>query len=167
MRGVAAGGKIVGGVLVQSVAWAADWAINGRTPDAVDGGLAAVGLFGGPIGAIAAGVTGAIKGLVQSHTEEQLISIRKMEPCQMGNRIHACVNYSGWSGQTITAMTLASKGATCWEAPNGLWVYAADSLDGQSRFICDYKPRHAKRVFGPVLPLKPGNRAGTFTWEQR
>lgn len=152
-----AAGK-VGGAIVQPAIWVA----TGASPDAVDYGLYAVGLTG-IFGAVAAGATGIVKGLVEDHTEQQMISIRAAEPAKYRPFLLPTTEYSGWSGMYINAMTIASKGGTAWMHKNGLWVYI---VDAKGRLVPDYKPSSYKKLFQPALPLKQSADGG-YAWEMK
>ncbi|MCA9061589.1 MAG: hypothetical protein KDA96_00940 [Planctomycetaceae bacterium] len=159
--GKAAAGKI-GGILVQP----AVWVVTGSTPDAADGFLYGVGvvstIVGSTIGGVAAGVTGIVKGLVDDETDRQLEGVRLQEPQKYRQFIQATVRYSSFAGQTINAMTIASKGGTAWRHKNGLWVYVTDA---KGRLICNYQPKSSIEIYQPILPLE---RSGDgFKWRAR
>lgn len=147
----------VGGGLVQP----AVWVVTGTKPDAVDVGLWGVGLTG-IFGAVAAGVTGIVKGIVDDHTAQLLVPIRNGEPAKYRPFILPTTEYSGMAGQFINAMTIASQGGTAWLHQNGLWVYLTDA---KGRLVPDYKPNRCKKLFQPKLPLK--RVSGGFEWTSR
>ena len=54
----------------------------------------------------------------------------------------------------------SSKGGTAWEHPNGLWVYITDA---RGLLVCDYRPVVARKIYQPLLPLRPAGRE-SFRW---
>ena len=99
------------------------------------------------------------KGIVDDDTRRRLSDARSSEPGQHRKFILPCVDY-GWSGQGINAMTIASKGGTAWEHPNGLWAYI---VDAKGRLVCNYRPQVAQQIYQPLLPLRPSGD-GKFRW---
>lgn len=156
-KGVGKTAGRVGGGLVQP----AVWVVTGTTPDVVDIGLWGVGLTG-IFGAVAAGVTGIVKGLVDDHTATLLVPIRNGEPAKYRPFILPTTKYSSLAGQYINAMTIASKGGTAWMHKNGLWVYITDA---KGRLVPDYKPNSYKELFQPTFPLQ--QISGGYAWASK
>ena len=150
------------GIVVQPVVWIA----TGASPDAADVALYSVGsiatIVGSTVVGVAAAGVGIIKGLVDDDTAEKLSEAKLNEPAQYRPFIQACVSYSGWAGQSINAMTIASKGGTAWMHPNGLWVYITDA---RGRLIADYTPRRAIRINQPLFPLRSAG-VGRVRWHR-
>ena len=150
-------GKIAGAV-VQPAVWVLDFAANDAPPDGTDVSLWGLSLVSGPVG-WAAAATGILKGAVDDRTRHLLEQARAAEPQERRKFMSACADY-GWSGQGINAQTIASKGGTAWEHPNGLWVYITDA---RGLLVCDYRPVVARKIYQPLLPLRPAGRE-SFRW---
>lgn len=135
------------------------WVLKGKAPDAVSFGLWGVGLIGDGLLGAAAAATGVVKSLVDNETDKELAAVRAAEPRKYAPFIKACVHYD-YAGQGINAMTIASRGGTAWEHPNGLWVYITDAT---GKLVCDYRPAVATQIYQPLLPLRPTGD-GKFRW---
>lgn len=134
----------------------------GPETDAVDVSLWGLGLLKGPLG-LASVATGFIKAIVDDHTHRRVAEVKSAEDKTITAGIRPTVAYSMLAGAAINAQTVALRGGTAWQHPNGVWVYLQDS---KGRLVCDYEPRVAKVVYQPHLPLRPvGN--GTFKWSSR
>jgi hypothetical protein len=157
---------IAAGAAVQPAVWLVQYAANGSTPDRTDVGLYSMGVgssalqslgYGGPFGAIAAAGTSLVKGMVDDHTAELLKAVRASEPAKYAKGIFPVEHAGKGSRGSITASLIASSGGVAWQHPNGLWVYIAnkDTRTGDWLPVCDYRPRKARTVYLPLLPLRP------------
>ena len=126
------------------------WIVTGKTPDSVDIGLYVMGLAGGIVGG-ASFATGIIKAVVDDDIERKVAQARSCEPEKYRQYIFSCCKY-GFAGEFTNAMSVANDGGVSWLHPNGAWVYLNDA---NSKLVCDYNPRVAKKVFKPLLPLRP------------
>lgn len=134
----------------------------GPDSDAVDASLIGLGLLGGPVG-LAATITSFVKAVVDDDTRRRVAEVKAAEDKTVVGGIKATTSYSMAAGAGINARTIASRGGTAWQHPNGVWVYLQD-INGL--LVCDYEPRVAKNIFQPLLPLRPvGN--GRFKWSPR
>ena len=155
-------GKIagkVGGAVVEPAIW---FLSGGEGPDTTDVGLWVTGITG-PLGAIAAGATAIVKSVVDDVSREKLKEVLAGEPAKFRAGIKMSYKYSGWTGQRINSMEIASFGGVAWKHKNGLWVYIVDS---KQRFVCDYKPASAVEIYRPILPLHQ-TRRGRYRWTTR
>lgn len=138
-------GRIGGGLVQPAV-----WACTGTKPDAIAPGFWGAGLTG-IIGAVAAGVTGIVKGMVDDHVAKLLIPIRNAEPAQQRPFVVPTTKYSNLAGQYLNALTIASKGGTAWMRKNGLCVSITDA---KGRLVPDDTPNSDRKLFQPTFPLR-------------
>ena len=136
------------------------WVISGEAPDAVDIGLWGMGLAGGIAGA-AGMATSVLKSYVDDDIHKRVLAIRHVEGPPYAKFINSTVKYSSWAGDGINAMSVAAAGGTAWET-RGIWVYVTDA---RGKLVCDYEPKVANTVYGPLLPLRPVSDG--FRWRKR
>lgn len=144
-------GKTLGIIVEPAV-----WAIQGKAPDAGDGFLWGAGtiatLVGSTIGGVAVATTSILKGVADDDISRKAEAASACEPEKVRKGIDAVTAYSSWSAHAITAQTIASKGGTTWQHPNGQWVFIRDA---KGKLVCDYKPAVAQVIYQPLLPLRP------------
>lgn len=159
LKGASKMSKFAGGAIVQPLVWA----IQGNTGDDWDKILYGLGLF--PPLTVAAGAVSVWKGYVDDWVLNKLQEVIADEPAFLAKAIYPTATFDGWSQPEIKAQTIASLGGTTWQHPNGLWVFLKLEKQGRRLLVCDYKPKKATKVWGPLLPLQPvGSR---FTWHSR
>ncbi|ARU57944.1 hypothetical protein OLMES_3924 [Oleiphilus messinensis] len=143
------GGSAFLGNSVTPAVWVLNYLTYDKKPDSVDLALYATGLAGGA--AVPASISvGILKSMVDDDIQRKLNQVRESEPEQQRQFIKPCF-YEGFSGASISAMTIASKGGTAWLNQNGLWVYITDA---KGRHIVDYSPRKFVKKLSPKLPLQ-------------
>ncbi|MCR9157851.1 MAG: hypothetical protein NXH80_11430 [Rhodobacteraceae bacterium] len=139
------------GLLVQPVVWA----VTGNGPDAGDAfiyGAGVVGAFAGAILAIPAMATGVVKAGMDDYVGGLVDQARKDEPSEVRGGIFGTDDYGFWAANnSITAMTIASKGGVAWKHPGGAYCFIKDASD---TLICDFRPSKYTEIYRPVLPLK-------------
>ena len=155
-----AGQKVAGKLLTPAV-WAANYAVNGKTPGKVDIGLFGTGLLGGVAGP-ASIVTGVIKAVVDDNLEQKLNLVRSHEKPEYRKNIRAAYHFAS-APAAINAMTIASLGGTAWQHTNGLWVYITDN---NGLLVPNFKPQKATKVYRPIWPLQSMG-AGKFRFTSR
>ncbi len=136
------------------------WLITGEAPDAVDVGLWGLGIAGGIVG-MAGMATSALKAYVDDDIHKRVMAIRHVEGAPYSKYIKSTLKYSMLAGDGINATSIAAAGGTAWET-RGLWVYVTDAT---GKLVCDYEPKIANTVYGPLLPLRPVS--GGFSWRKR
>ena len=146
------------GAIVQPLVWA----VQGNTGDVADKGLYAVGLICLPL-ALAAGGAGLLKGYMDDDVLQKLAEVRASEPVRWAKGIVPAAEFHWNEMPDINAQRIAAYGGVAWQHPNGLWVYLKPKNNGKLVSVCDYRPRVAKKILGPELPLRPaGGRQ--FIW---
>jgi len=157
--GLAKIGKSVAGNLVAPAVWVLNYAAQRKTPDGVDVGLY-IFAFTSSLAAPAAITTGLVKSAVDDDTARKLREVQSgIEIAAYRPYIIPCSTYS-YSSPLINAMTIASKGGTAWQHPNGLWVYL---IDASGKLVVDFEPKIAINIYQANLPLQPTKRGG-FHW---
>lgn len=141
------------------------WALTDADPDTVDYGLYGGGILSGVLGSSLGGaafaLTSVFKGFVDDDLNRRRDAARHSEPERYRAHIRAAYRY-GHAGQGINAMTIASRGGTAWEHPNGIWVYLTDA---RGHPVSNYVPNVARTIYQPLLPLRPSG-PGTFRWHR-
>lgn len=128
------------------------WAIQGNTGDAGDKFLYAAGLV--PLLTVPAGIVGIWKGRMDDDVLDKLAQVTKDEPPELAKFIFPAATYS-WTAQgPILAQKIAADGGVAWQHPNGLWVFIKFEREGKMILPVDYRPKKAKDVAGPQLPLQ-------------
>ncbi|MCK0149654.1 hypothetical protein MWU54_06445 [Marivita sp. S6314] len=139
------------GLLVQPVVWA----VTGSGPDAADAfiyGTGVAGAFAGAILAIPAMATGVVKAGMDDYIGGLVEEARQDELAEVRGGIYGTDDYGFWAANnSITAMTIASKGGVAWKHPNGAYCFIKDASD---TLICDFRPKKYTEIFRPILPLK-------------
>jgi hypothetical protein len=141
-------GEKLAGNLVTPAIWVYNYVDSGATPDGADASIYATGLAGG-VAAPAAIATSMLKSVVDDDTARKVSAVRKGELPRYRPFIMPCSIYAP-APSVINAQTIASKGGTAWQHPNGIWVYITDA---RGRLVSDFKPKAAVKIYQPVTPL--------------
>lgn len=141
-------GKFAAGAIVQPLVWA----VQGNTGDAGDKFLYAMGLV--PLLTVPAGLVGIWKGLMDDDVLDKLAQITKGEPPELAKFIFPAATYSWKAYGPLLAKKIAADGGVAWQHPNGLWVFLKFERHGKTILSCDYRPKIAKTIVGPELPLR-------------
>ncbi len=149
------------GFLASSVVQPLVWAIQGNTGDVADKTLYVLGLF--PPLAASAAIVGIWKGIMDDDVMAKLEEVHDSEPARWKRAIFPAAEFSWNEMPDINAQLIAAAGGVAWQHPNGLWVYIKLENNGKPVQLCDYRPRAAKKILGPVLPLTPAG-GGRFVW---
>ncbi|WP_041599035.1 hypothetical protein [Hahella chejuensis] len=140
------------GKFITPAVWATDYAVNKNMPDKADVGIFATGLFGGPA-AVASTVVGIFKSVLDDDMNAKLRVIKAAEGAPFNEGIKICYHYAS-SAPFINALTIASLGGTCWQHPNGLWVYIVDK---NNNLVHNYTPKVAVQIIRPAHPFRMGS----------
>lgn len=145
------------GPYVTPAVWALNYTVDGSKPDTMDVGIFAVGLSS-TVAAIPATVVSLFKATVDDKTNQELHLVRLGEEQKYRRFIFPCSIFA-MNPPAINALTIASKGGTAWQHPNGLWVYI---LDANGYLVHDFRPRNFAKLYQPEMPLSRGKN-GKFT----
>ncbi|RDH85981.1 MAG: hypothetical protein DIZ80_00465 [endosymbiont of Galathealinum brachiosum] len=143
-------GRKMAGKLLTPAVWAANYSVNGKTPDKIDVSLFGTGLLGGAAGP-ASIITGLVKAVVDDNVEHRLKQVRSSEKPEVRMSIKPTDAFS-FSAPAINAMKIASMGGTAWQHKNGLWVYITA---GKNLLVPNFKPQSFVKIYRPVWPLQP------------
>lgn len=142
-------GKALGKYVTPAV-WALNYSASGAKPGEIDLGLFALGL--NSFLALPATIVSLFKAAVDDKTNQQVAVAKIGEDPKYSRFLLPCSVYA-MGAPAINALSIASKGGTAWQHPNGVWVFI---LDAEGKMVSDFKPNKFTMMYQPNQPLVVG-----------